>query len=85
MLLVSKKLVRASIIDEHCKQLLGGKMRLNQKLNTTKVLGLALCLASSFSLYTATSALAESESGGFIMVGIGGESGGVFNAGRCFA
>jgi hypothetical protein len=58
------------------------KMKLNQKFNGSKVLGLALSLACAFSLYTAGSALADSESGGFIMVGGGdSESGGVYGAG----
>jgi hypothetical protein len=58
------------------------KMRLNQKFNGGKVLGLALSLACAFSLYTAGSALADSESGGFVMVGGGdSESGGVYGAG----
>jgi hypothetical protein len=57
-------------------------MRLNQKFDGKKVIGLTLSLACAFSLYTAGSALAESESGGFIMVGGGDtESGGVYGAG----
>ena len=58
-------------------------MRVKQKFNATKVLGLALSLACAFSLYTAGSALAGSESAGFVMVGggDGSESGGVYGAG----
>jgi hypothetical protein len=57
-------------------------MRLIEKVNDRKILGLALSLACAFSLYTAGSALAESESGGFVMVGGGSsESGGVYGAG----
>jgi hypothetical protein len=57
-------------------------MRINHKFNGKKVLGLAISLVCAFTLYSATSALAESESGGFVMVGGGdSESGGVYGMG----
>jgi hypothetical protein len=57
-------------------------MKKNHKFNGRKVLGLALSLVCAFSLYSVTAAQAESESGGFIMVGGGdSEAGGVYNSG----